>query len=759
MKICDFCTVTKVILDYVAESKNINQLDFMYELFKDFIESDAGADFDFDNGQVCRWLNGTAKISTRIIGYYSETGNIEAMAIDVEENILPLLYDRFTAAEEIYHLLMNDTTVSEKIKCELAENYPYGNDIELANFFSRILLFTMNRNFVKHDIKTKELLSAGSLSPCVRDYIYDIVPKPCRHFCGRENELKQIHKLLNENGKVFLHGIAGIGKSELVKMYAQRYKKEYTNILYFRYMGNLKEMIANCDFADDTSENTDSRFDRHNRFLKSLKDDTLIIIDNFDIVPTLESLFDIVMNYRCKILFTTRCRFSEYTEMEITEMPEKDLIALVGRFYDKTEKKLDIVTQIIDEIHGHTLSVELAARLLSSGILRPKKLLAELKKSKSILHTEDKINLIKDSRSTKATYYEHIHRLMYIAGLSGEAGEIMRCMTFIPSSGIQPRLFAKWLDLKNLNTINALIEYGFVQQNEFHKITLHPLIKEITLDDMKPGIVNCKTFLSNIDSEYLLHGIDLPYYRTMFEITENIINIAEKDDAEMYKTFIKDAFAYMEKYAYESGMNLIISELEKYASTIDDKALVFDYKSAYEHICNQDMQKAMEHELQAVDLCDEISNQHLKANIYANMGGLYHATGDVLQAKDFMEKAYSILAENNLQYTGDSIVQICNYANLAANLGEPKKAIQALEKCTEHVIENGSIHAEFLWNMGLIYLQMNDKTNAENKLKQALTIYSEIWQDEPELIEQKICELKETLTAYGINTQNLISGN
>ena len=760
MRICDFCIVTKVILDYVAESKNINQLDFMYELFKDFIESDEGADFDFDNGQVCRWLNGTAKISTRIISYYSETGNIEAMAIDVEENILSLLYDKFMAAEEIYHLLMNDTTISDNLKRKLTENYPCNDDIALSNFFSRILLFTMNRNFVKHDIKTKELLQAGTLSPCVRDYIYDIVPKPCRHFCGRETELEEIHDLLKENSKVFLTGVAGIGKSELAKMYAQKYKKEYTNILYFSFAGSLEEMIAACDFADDMpGENEDIRFEKHNRFLKSLKEDTLIIIDNFNVVPTPESLFDIVMNYRCKILFTTRCRFSEYTEFEISEMSLDNLLELVAKFFDKTEKKKDIVTQIIDEIHGHTLSVELAARLLSSGILRPKKLLVELKKSKSILQTEDKINLVKDSRNTKATYSEHIHRLMYIAGLSGESAEIMRCMTFVPFKGISPRLFAKWLDLKNLNTVNALVEYGFVRQNEFHKITLHPLIKEITLDDMKPSIANCKTLIDTIHNLCLVHGIDLPYHNTMFQVIENIINLADKDNIENYLLFLKDAFAYMEKYVYESGMKLIIPELEKYASTIDDKALIFDYKSAYEHICNHDLKTAVEHESQAVDLCNEISNPHLKANIYANMGGLYHTMGDVLQAKDFMEKAYCILPESNLQYTSDSIVQICNYANLAANLGEQKKAIQALEKCTGHVIENGSIHAELLWNMGLIYLQISDKENAVEYLKQALNIYSEIWQDEPELIEQKIFELKETLTAYEINTPNLVSEN
>ena len=86
------------------------------------------------------------------------------------------------------------------------------------------------------------------------------------------------------------------------------------------------------------------------------------------------------------------------------------------------------------------------------------------------------------------------------------------------------------------------------------------------------------------------------------------------------------------------------------------------------------------------------------------MGGLYHVSGDVFKAKEFMEKAYCILTENNLQCTTDSIAQICNYANLAANLGEPKKAITALKKCAEYTEENSGIYAELLWNTGIIYL-------------------------------------------------------
>ena len=110
------------------------------------------------------------------------------------------------------------------------------------------------------------------------------VPKPCRHFLGREEELDELHTLFEENRHIFLYGIAGIGKSELAKAYAKQYRKQYTNILYMEYTGNLYQNITDMDFIDDPPEISEQkRFQRHNRFLRSLKSDTLLIIDNFNV--------------------------------------------------------------------------------------------------------------------------------------------------------------------------------------------------------------------------------------------------------------------------------------------------------------------------------------------------------------------------------------------------------------------------------------------------------------------------------------------
>lgn len=133
------------------------------------------------------------------------------------------------------------------------------------------------------------------------------VPRPCRHFLGREEELDELHTMLEENSKVFLYGIAGIGKSELAKAYAKQYKKYYTNILYVEYAGDLHQAVTDMDFTDDLPEDgEEERFRKHNRFLRSLKDDTLLIIDNFNVTATQDSFLPVVLKYRCRILFTTR---------------------------------------------------------------------------------------------------------------------------------------------------------------------------------------------------------------------------------------------------------------------------------------------------------------------------------------------------------------------------------------------------------------------------------------------------------------------
>lgn len=267
----------------------------------------------------------------------------------------------------------------------------------------------------------------------------------------------------------------------------------------------------------------------------------------------------------------------------------------------------------------------------------------------------------------------------------------------------------------------------------------------------------------------LLHGLDLPYHNIMFQVVEKIIGIADKDDMDMYLLFLEDTYPHMEKYAYRPGMELIIRELDSLIKRFEygaaEKAMFLDYKAAYEHICNHNHKKALQYEQQAVKYCDEIIpvNSHLAANIYGNIGGLYHSTGQTDKAKYYMEQVYITLTENHLEFTNDSVIQICNHADLAANIGEPFKAIQALKRCADAVKEynsgSSSGYANLLWDIGCIYVQLRDRGNALIYLKRAFGIYADLWGNEPDLLQMKLTELKNMAAVYGLNIQNLILGN
>ncbi len=561
MERCDFSSVMGIVRSYISEDCGLSQIDILYELFSSFLESPEAEEYDFDNGLVCRWMNGQAKISPQIVRFYMGLFRKNKLTADIEKRILPLLYDSGMAEEKLYALVTQDTTISERKKRELLHRWPCRNEAAEASFLSGILLFAMERNFVKRDPKTKLLMEKGALSPVARDFILNgEVPTPCRHFCGRDHEVERLHELLNAHGKVFVQGIPGIGKSELVKAYAKKYKKEMTNAVYFTYSGSLQRDIMNLDFADDfPGEGDMERLMKHHRFLKTLREDSLLIVDNFDTTAEKDSFLPAVLRYRMKVIFTTRSQFEDVTVLNLTEMEdEESLFQLAAKLYTGAEKDKEIVREIIRTVHGHTLAVELAARLLEKGLLEPAVILRKLQEERTGMDAPDTIGITKDGKKKKATYYEHIRTLFELYKRTEAEQNVLRGLTLAPLTGISARLFAGWMHLNSLNVVNDLVERGFVQMKPGRLAALHPMIREVAIEETKPDITNCRTMMESIQEVCIRHGEEVLYAATMFDVIENIMKVCRKDDLNAYMLFLENAFVYMEKYGENDRMKRIL---------------------------------------------------------------------------------------------------------------------------------------------------------------------------------------------------------
>ena len=729
MNRCDFSSISTCLKNHISESNQMSQPDFLYELFEDFMDDPANQDFSMDNGLVCRWMTGQAKISPKISAYYSKPSNQEKLAHTIHQNLLPLMSDCNMAMQDIYTLFIQDDTISDAKKKNLTSLYKPASSRLL--FLAKLISFGMERQFIKRDTKNQKLIAGGALSPIVLDYIMDSeVPKPCRHFIGRDKELEELYTMLEENRHVFLCGIAGIGKSELAKAYAKHYKKHYTNILYIEYTGDLHQDITDMDFIDDLPESTEQeRFQRHNRFLRSLKSNTLLIIDNFNVTATQDSFLSVVLKYRCQILFTTRSKLDEYCTLPLKEIEDMNaLFQLTSIFYSEADTYQATVEKIIETVHSHTFAVELAAKLLENGISTPDQLLTRLQVEKASFHNEDKIKIIKDGQSSKATYYSHIHTLFSLYTLSLEQQDIMCNLCFLPYTGISARIFAKWLELPTLNEINDLIETGFVQTTTRHTISLHPMIQEITLSETKPSVTRCHILLDSLQKICLMHGMEVDYYKKLFQTIGNIIELIEKDDIPKYLLFLENAFPYMDNYNYHKGMKAI--KLEK------------DALAQIETIT--------------------ADNARLVSNLHANLGGLYRMNGHPDLAREHMEKSISLLDQFNLLHINDSIPQIANYAMFLTEQQEPERGISELQKLSGIIKEYHSDHcldyAKVQETLGTIYLMTANLPQAKTHFKRAFKIYEKIWADEPEMIEAKYREIQELYPQIGFSIGKTLSG-
>lgn len=135
MEYLDFSSVITIIRKYINDERTvvdrnlneevkIDQMHLLDQVFASFCDDEDSLDFAFDNGQVCCWFNGQARISPRIISYYMDEENRDLLSADIEYNVLPLMYDSAMATEDAHTLLIQDTTISHELKNKLTASYP-----------------------------------------------------------------------------------------------------------------------------------------------------------------------------------------------------------------------------------------------------------------------------------------------------------------------------------------------------------------------------------------------------------------------------------------------------------------------------------------------------------------------------------------------------------------------------------------------------------------------------------------------------------
>lgn len=571
--------------------------------------------------------------------FYAEAENYTVLYDDLKYRVLPFISDKFGICNEIRQLIISDG-MNEADRDNLLNYYPKLSEDEILHFLTKVILFSLNRP-----------TETGALSPIMSERINIPVVQSCKYFCGREKELQAFSEMLEAEDKIFIYGVGGIGKSEFVKKFIKDNKSDFTNILFITYADSLKNTVAGINFKGDKSDEIlENLYTQHMNYLRIMQNDTLIIIDNFDIVPEDDENFDDIMELNCKIIFTTRSHIGEdYTVFEMPNIERQYLFEIAEKLR-VTDVDKDTLDKIFEALHNHTLACELILRLLKKSAFAADELLDKILNEHVELDVSDKIR-----KDIFATYYEHIHQLFRLFALTDEQKNVMRLLSLSPLNGISDNYFMQLSGINNMNTINELDEAGLVRYSE-HTIKVHALIGEAAAADFAPDMDNCRCFMAGLINEFQHHlytKMNVMRQATILEIADRMVEFTSKNDVDRYFYFLINACPYAETFEDEHRMNSYISEMEKYLDCIADmlsKAVYFMCRSSFEILFPHNCVTAISYSQSAQELVPDVLAEgnfeqreiSLCYNLYSNVGMYYLFNKDFDNSRKSLEKAIQI---------------------------------------------------------------------------------------------------------------------
>ncbi|MDY5948954.1 MAG: tetratricopeptide repeat protein, partial [Oscillospiraceae bacterium] len=576
----------------------------------------------------------------------------------------------------------------------------------LSELFSKTICGVISKRYTSADELIEMLDKLLPLANPKRTRIISTLPSVQSFFVGRDSEIEEIHGKLQENDLLFVSGMGGIGKSELVKNYANRYKDSYDAIIFAPYVTDFIMLItddksvsiANVEMLQ--GEQLAEYYDRKLRKLKELCNErTLLIIDNYDTQE--DPNFEAVQSLNCKKIITTRLDFADFNVSQIeigTISARSDVNRIFNEYYGKSLGEEDKITvdKIIDLVDCHTMTVELLAKQMKSGRVTPQKMLEVLTKGGLGESGKEKINAAKDSKFVRQSAYDHIRALFDISDLEENELYVLGNLSLIPHSGILTEQFKVWCELESYEEINSLENEGWIRRNEEDDIiSLHPVVSDIAFELVKNESVNVEKLLCGI-TEY------------MSSDEYDTVDFEKRKDMNVLSMFCAERInkCSIETSAVADLLDRIANEVNGFGNL---------------DLCREFAEKAMKIR---VNLFGENSIE--VAESYDSLGYFCENGGDLKKSEEFMLKALDIRRCLYGEMDGNTAASYNNLAGLYQEQGQLEKAeefnLKALKiiKCLYGEMDGNT--ATLYNNLGSLYNEQGQFEKAEEFYLKALEI-------------------------------------
>ena len=632
------------------------------------------------------------------------------------------------------------------------------------------------------------------------------------YYISRKDKLSEIRQHLENYHIAYLYGIGGIGKSETAREYAEEYRGSYTTIQLSVYSGDLKSLIAGLKFSSDDNyfeKDINIRYETKLSLLSKAminNERTLLIIDNYNVEPdsdeykrNVEVMKDL-KKLHIHILFTTRTSPNDdKTKIDIEELSKEELrhmfFAINPKDKDK-EERIAQVDELIETAYRHTLTVDLVAHQTAKIEGYGKKTLSDYIKVLKESGINSGINVAvynnKDDNEKSDIIFEHIRALFNLTALSEKEKYIMVNACLLPLSGMSVAEFESFIDLENYpnsesndgwsedSTISNLVKSGWIKRidGEVPKITLHPIVSEVTVNELKPEITEdkCKNFFDSVSE--LIDKNDLKTLEAYKDIFISSADALLKNEDEISVGYVSDIASLLDDLAYYpeslyyymkvlkirkkvlpenhpdiatsyNDMGLAYGALGEYkkelecclkALAIQEKVLPENYPDiatlynnvGYAYGKLEDHKKQLEYYLKALAIREKVLPEN-HPDIVASYNNVGYAYGELADHKKELNYYLKVLAiqEKVLPENHPDIAASYNdVGSVCSELGDHKKELDYYLKALairEKVLpENHPDIAASYNNVGYAYYELGEHKKAFEYCLKALTIREKV---------------------------------
>lgn len=681
-------------------------------------ESDDVLLFDFDSLVPFSDENGLEKDA--VISYTSEYAPLELVSSS-RRNRIGRASDIYEIGELFFEKLMgrHSTALEHNIMSRYEYDFsaPIFKNVNpkvrpwLDDLFRHTLCNTASQRYHTTDELIVGLEKIIALADPKKPFLQSFHLPVKSFFVGRDTELEEIGEELQNTDRLYICGMGGIGKSELVKQYAVKHRDCYDFIILATYITDIKSMICSIPIGNVPDqlpeEKQDDCLTRKLIALSHIGQESkiLLIIDNFN-----KDADDEILNKltACvsKTLITTRDNIDDAEANALKLKSIENARPIFDNYYKKKLENEDseLVDKIIAIYQNHTLATELLAKQMQASRIHPKNM---YKRLCSIGLKDSGTEKIKIGNTANQNAYSYIQTIFDTSSLSEDERYILFNLSLIPPTGIPTETFHDWCGLNTYDNINSLVISGWINHDKTNDIiSLHPVVADVVYEQNSKNICSyCTSLIKAIPKSKTKNSLLSMY--NFFEITNYICEQLcrlENINGDIIYFFYISASAFLDfgkRSIYIICLNRAISEFEKHkipenlslaklhnilarVYKIDDQfaLAIKHYKTAlsvnedqsflitiYNNLINIYVQLEQFNEAEKMyeeskKKCEKIykeENKHL-INIYSSLGALN-------QRKNEFEKA-EILYKRSLnlseKYFGETSVSVAHSHN---NLG------------------------------------------------------------------------------------------